>query len=1169
MRGSFTTEFIDAIIEDAHVAAQATMLSQGRRPGEVQVFSQKFQEGLSELLGSGKGPVAVSAIGMLMCDIMEFSQDQSLLCRPEPKAGKQDLFPLPAHDVAGEHPEKEFFLRAVACALNSFAGHRTLALKRDSPAAFRAMKRLRGLVFNSRVLDENIPELDFEEFFATRSIDYLGDEIKLAKKLSWEAVSPSLPNEVGILQLRDFCSGGVLHYVDHFEDYFFDILDQSIGKTPRVMVSECDWLPLARGLLDRGICEVYRESQIHQVQGQLLLNGLFAVSKQEFVNGVEVCRLIMNLKPTNQNCKALEGDTCTLPSATSLSSLFLDQDEMLTISSEDIKCFFYLFQVPCSWRKFLAFGKVVPRELLGDDFGNEDGYLVSRVLPMGFINSVAIAQHIHRNVVRRCMGSLERPIGGECELRRDRVFSSSPHLFRIYLDNFDEMKKVDRTLAGLLVGTPSEEVLQLREVYSELGLPRHPKKAAEQRLCAEVQGAWVDGEKGEVCAKPPKVAKYVALCLQLLLRGSASQKELQVVGGGLVYVAMFNRPLLSGLNQIWRMIVDLDGKPVGLRVPLRLEVIHELSRFLCLLPLAFINLRSPADPLVTASDASTTGGGVCVSRGLTPFGAAAASSHVRGDLPEEHDFTQILSIGLFDGISGLRVAMDCLGVPVAGHISVEKTPEARRVVESYFPDTIFVEDIECIDEAMVQRWSLRFSNVGLVVVGAGPPCQGVSGLNSDRRGALRDYRSCLFQHIPKIVSWCKHFFCWAQVHGLVENVASMDYQDCEHMNQAYDELPWYIDSLGVSLSRRPRLYWVTWELKEGPGVSVQHGSTGQLPVKGEITLQGELDAKAYVEPGWEPPSSGLPTFTTSRPSSSPMRRPAGIKQCKPHELTRWKDDSHRFPPYQYRDENCMRTGKGDFRTPSVVEREAILGFPIGFTKQCLSKAQHGSTSHRDARLTLLGNSWSIPVIAWMLSCLFHLLGFIDAVSVQEVIDRLKPGGSSTLQGLLVRPPMTWSTSTLDCSEILVKKLFGLVSLKGEDLLLQHHTDVPVRYHRLRMSLPARLWRWKTVAGWQWSDTTEHINVLELRAALTTVKWRVEKLKQTDRRCVHLLDSLVVLHALSRGRSSSRKMRRTLMRLNAYLLCSGLRPMWAYVDTGQNPADRPSRRGVRKPWVSKV
>ena len=141
--------------------------------------------------------------------------------------------------------------------------------------------------------------------------------------------------------------------------------------------------------------------------------------------------------------------------------------------------------------------------------------------------------------------------------------------------------------------------------------------------------------------------------------------------------------------------------------------------------------------------------------------------------------------------------------------------------------------------------------------------------------------------------------------------------------------------------------------------------------------------------------------------------------------------------------------------------------------------------------------------------------------------------------------MTWSTSTQDCSSVLVKKLFGLVSLKGEDILLQHHTDLPVRYHRLRMSIPAILWRWRTVSGWTWSDSTEHINVLELRAVLTSIKWRVERLGQADLRCLHLVDSLVVLHALSRG---SRKMRRTLMRFNSYILASGVRPLWAYVDT---------------------
>ena len=32
---------------------------------------------------------------------------------------------------------------------------------------------------------------------------------------------------------------------------------------------------------------------------------------------------------------------------------------------------------------------------------------------------------------------------------------------------------------------------------------------------------------------------------------------------------------------------------------------------------------------------------------------------------------QVLSVGLFDGIGALRVACDFLGLPVAGHVSVE------------------------------------------------------------------------------------------------------------------------------------------------------------------------------------------------------------------------------------------------------------------------------------------------------------------------------------------------------------------------------------------------------------------------------------------------------------------------------------------------------------------
>lgn len=63
-----------------------------------------------------------------------------------------------------------------------------------------------------------------------------------------------------------------------------------------------------------------------------------------------------------------------------------------------------------------------------------------------------------------------------------------------------------------------------------------------------------------------------------------------------------------------------------------------------------------------------------------------------------------------------------------------------------------------------------------------------------------------------------------------------------------------------------------------------------------------------------------------------------------------------------------------------------------------------------------------------------------------------------------------------CEHKLVKKLTGLVSLKGEDLLLQPQTEDVVKYHRLRASVPARLWKWRVAASWEWRGGREHINV---------------------------------------------------------------------------------------------
>ena len=79
-----------------------------------------------------------------------------------------------------------------------------------------------------------------------------------------------------------------------------------------------------------------------------------------------------------------------------------------------------------------------------------------------------------------------------------------------------------------------------------------------------------------------------------------------------------------------------------------------------------------------------------------------------------------------------------------------------------------VTDVEEVNEEMVMGWALQHSGAGVVLLGAGPPCQGVSGLNADRRGAQQDERSRLYVHVPRIKELVRQYFSWAQVHHLVE-----------------------------------------------------------------------------------------------------------------------------------------------------------------------------------------------------------------------------------------------------------------------------------------------------------------------------------------------------------------------------------------------------------------
>ena len=128
------------------------------------------------------------------------------------------------------------------------------------------------------------------------------------------------------------------------------------------------WAELCRGLVDLKVCDIMPIDQLCHVEGQPLLNGVFSVGKGEYKNGLETQRLIMGLILVSTLCKPLAGDVSTLPGIAGLSGFLLDAGEVVLLSSEDIRCFFYLFSVPEQWKRFLGFNKQVPADIVAPQF---------------------------------------------------------------------------------------------------------------------------------------------------------------------------------------------------------------------------------------------------------------------------------------------------------------------------------------------------------------------------------------------------------------------------------------------------------------------------------------------------------------------------------------------------------------------------------------------------------------------------------------------------------------------------------------------------------------------------------------------------------------------------------------------------------------------------------
>jgi hypothetical protein len=132
--------------------------------------------------------------------------------------------------------------------------------------------------------------------------------------------------------------------------------------------------------------------------------------------------------------------------------------------------------------------------------------------------------------------------------------------------------------------------------------------------------------------------------------------------------------------------------------------------------------------------------------------------------------------------------------------------------------------------------------------------------------------------------------------------------------------------------------------------------------------------------------------------------------------------------------------------------------------------------------------------------------------------------------------------------------FGVVSTVLErDLMMRLASAPPISSEPANPG-PAS---WSTIMSHKWIRQ-EHINVLELRAASSAVRWVLSHPLSLRRRLLLLSDSQVAVGALSKGRSSSFQILRRLRFITAHLLAGGMQLYSRWIDSASNPADGPSR-----------
>ncbi len=296
-------------------------------------------------------------------------------------------------------------------------------------------------------------------------------------------------------------------------------------------------------------------------------------------------------------------------------------------------------------------------------------------------------------------------------------------------------------------------------------------------------------------------------------------------------------------------------------------------------------------------------------------------------------------LSLFDGISCGMVALEREGIPVERYVSYEIEPNAIKISKKNYPQIEHCGDVTTADFTQYQGFDLLIG---------GSPCQSLSIVQSKTRQHLDGKSKLFFEFLRALEETRPKWF-------LFENVASMNNESRQTISECLGCEPIFIDSGDFSAQERPRYYWtnipVLLDYKKSNAVLAD-------------VLESDVAQKYYYDHPLLNIDLSKQVCAIMDFKNHDIHKRIFNPKFKVHTLTTCGGGNTQKKVLLLERTNGGYMLRARKLTP--LEYERLQTLPDGYTEGV-------ADSHR---YTAIGNSWTVDVIA-------HILSFLKTVSVMR------------------------------------------------------------------------------------------------------------------------------------------------------------------------------------------